>query len=164
MPSPHKKSFAAEQLARQKKKSPVVWVLAVIVVVAVIVGGYVVYRRSVQEKVETETQQIKSIAVLPFVDMSSNKDQEWFCDGIADAILSKLTLVGEIKVPASTSSFSFKGKDTSIIDIGFYFSSLKKNNKTQKNTGVMDNFFVYSFPTLRRTIWSQLFSNIVPDN
>ena len=120
MPPPHKKSFAAEQLAlrQQKKVSPVVWVLVGVVVVALVVGGFVVYQRSVQEQVETEAQKIKSIAVLPFRDMSPKKDNEWFCDGIADAILSKLTFVGDIKVPASTSSFSFKGKDTSIIDIG----------------------------------------------
>ena len=87
MPPPHKKSFAAEQLAlRQKNKvSPVVWVIVGVVVVALVVGGYVVYQRSVKEEVDTE--QIKSITFLPFRAMSSNKDHVWFCDDIIDDII-----------------------------------------------------------------------------
>jgi len=113
-----KKSFAAEQLARQKKTNPVVWVLVGVFVVLLVVGGYVMYQRSVQEKVETETQQIKSIAVLPFRDMSPKKDQEYLGDGIAETIINTLTKIEGIQVPASTSSSAFKGKDLSIIEIG----------------------------------------------
>ncbi len=52
MPSPHKKSFAAEQLAlRQKNKvSPVVWVVVGVVVMILFIGGYMVYRKSVIQK------------------------------------------------------------------------------------------------------------------
>ncbi len=118
MPPIRKKSFAAEQLARQKKTSPVVWVLAVIVVVALVVGGYVMYQRSVQEKAETETPKIKSIAVLPFKDLSPDKDQEWFCDGLADEIINDLQHIGSLRIIASTSSFAYKGQDKDVREIG----------------------------------------------
>lgn len=58
-----------------------------------------------------------SIAVLPFVDMSPSKDQEYFGDGITEEILNVLAQVPELRVPARTSSFSFKGKDLPIRDI-----------------------------------------------
>jgi TolB-like protein/Tfp pilus assembly protein PilF len=58
-----------------------------------------------------------SIAVLPFVDMSQAKDQEYFSDGIAEDLLNLLTRTPGLQVVARTSSFSFKGKDIAIPDI-----------------------------------------------
>lgn len=51
-----------------------------------------------------------SIAVLPFVDMSPQKDQEYFSDGLAEELLNNLAKVRELRVAARTSSFQFKGK------------------------------------------------------
>ena len=59
-----------------------------------------------------------SIAVLPFEDMSPNKDQEYFCDGIAEEIINSLTQVKRLKVIARTSAFAFKGKQMDIREIG----------------------------------------------
>jgi TolB-like protein/Tfp pilus assembly protein PilF/tRNA A-37 threonylcarbamoyl transferase component Bud32 len=59
-----------------------------------------------------------SIAVLPFVDMSPEQDQEYFCDGIAEEITNALTRVDRMRVVARTSAFSFKGKDMDIPEIG----------------------------------------------
>lgn len=59
----------------------------------------------------------KSIAVLPFVDMSARKDQEYFSDGLAEALIDLLTQVQDLRVPARTSSFSFKGKSDDIAAI-----------------------------------------------
>ena len=50
-----------------------------------------------------------SIAVLPFEDMSQEKDQEYFGDGIAEEILNTLTQLTSLKVTGRTSSFAFKG-------------------------------------------------------
>lgn len=58
-----------------------------------------------------------SIAVLPFVDMSPAKDQEYFGDGITEEILNVLAQLPNLRVPARTSSFSFKGKNLPIKDI-----------------------------------------------
>jgi TolB-like protein/Flp pilus assembly protein TadD len=59
----------------------------------------------------------KSIAVLPFVDMSEKHDQEYFADGMAEELLYLLTQVPDLKVPARTSSFYFKGKQTTVAEI-----------------------------------------------
>jgi serine/threonine-protein kinase len=59
-----------------------------------------------------------SIAVLPFTDMSAAKDQEWFCDGIAEEILNALTPLKGLRVAARTSAFSFRGKGDDLRTIG----------------------------------------------
>ncbi len=59
----------------------------------------------------------KSIAVLPFVDMSEKKDQEYFSDGLSEELIDMLTKIPELHVPARTSSFYFKGKQATIADI-----------------------------------------------
>jgi adenylate cyclase len=59
----------------------------------------------------------KSIAVLPFVDLSQAKDQEYFCDGISEEILDTLAKIEGLRVVARTSSFSFKGKNADVGEI-----------------------------------------------
>jgi len=59
-----------------------------------------------------------SIAVLPFVNLSSEKDQEYFCDGLTEELINRLSNVKELKVPARTSAFFFKGKEQDIREIG----------------------------------------------
>jgi len=59
----------------------------------------------------------KSIAVLPFTDMSEKHDQEYFSDGMAEEIIDLLVKIPELVVPARTSSFYFKGKSTQIPEI-----------------------------------------------
>src|SRR5204863_3604520 len=59
----------------------------------------------------------KSIAVLPFVDLSQAHDQEYFCDGISEEILDALAKVEGLRVIARTSSFSFKGKNSDVSEI-----------------------------------------------
>ncbi|HEX8845464.1 MAG TPA: tetratricopeptide repeat protein [Pyrinomonadaceae bacterium] len=59
-----------------------------------------------------------SIAVLPFVNMSADPENEYFCDGIAEELLNALAKIEELKVAARTSAFSFKGKDVNVREIG----------------------------------------------
>ena len=59
----------------------------------------------------------KSIAVLPFLDLSQAKDQEYFCDGISEEILDALAKVEGLRVVARTSSFSFKGRSVDVSDV-----------------------------------------------
>ena len=58
-----------------------------------------------------------SLAVLPFVDLSPNRDQEYFSDGITEEILNALARVEGLRVPARASSFAFKGKNLPINEI-----------------------------------------------
>ena len=60
----------------------------------------------------------KSIAVLPFVNMSSDPEQEYFCDGIAEEIINTLTHISQLKVIARTSAFAFKNQNVDVRIIG----------------------------------------------
>jgi len=59
-----------------------------------------------------------SIAVLPFVDMSPQKDQEYFCDGIAEELINVLTHIKDLRVVARTSAFAFRGEKIDVREIG----------------------------------------------
>jgi len=59
----------------------------------------------------------KSIAVLPFVNMSSDKEQEYFSDGIAEELLNLLTRIPELRVISRSSAFSYKGKNINLPDL-----------------------------------------------
>ncbi len=59
-----------------------------------------------------------SIAVLPFADMSPDRDQEYFCDGMTEEIIDALANIPGARVVARTSSFAFKGKQQDIREIG----------------------------------------------
>ena len=59
-----------------------------------------------------------TIAVLPFVNMSRNEDGDYFSDGLAEELLNVLAKIRGLRVAARTSSFSFKGKQTTITEIG----------------------------------------------
>lgn len=61
--------------------------------------------------------QPKSIAVLPFINLSADPENEYFSDGITEEIINALTKVESLKVTARTSSFAFKGKDQDIREI-----------------------------------------------
>jgi TolB-like protein/Tfp pilus assembly protein PilF len=59
-----------------------------------------------------------SIAVLPFIDLSPNKEYEWLSDGISEAMITALSNLKGLRVPGRTSSFFFKAKEMIIKDIG----------------------------------------------
>jgi eukaryotic-like serine/threonine-protein kinase len=60
----------------------------------------------------------KSVAVLPFLDLSQAKDQEYFCDGMSEEILHALAKIDGLRVVGRTSSFSFKGKSVNASEVG----------------------------------------------
>jgi len=88
-------------------------------VIIVVTGGWLLWRYS--GKPATPTTLVaaeKSIAVLPFVDMSERHDQEYFGDGMAEEILSLLAQIPNLKVIGRTSSFKFKGKTDDLRLVG----------------------------------------------
>ena len=72
----------------------------------------------IQDLAQAPVETDKSIAVLPFVNMSSDPEQEYFADGISEEILNALAGVGELKVAGRTSSFAFKGRNEDLLAIG----------------------------------------------
>jgi TolB-like protein/Tfp pilus assembly protein PilF len=118
-----------KNVARASWPSPRAMLL--IAVVAVIGGGYfatdrlTLFKRSMdggrtwthptQSAAPAQIQiPQKSIAVLPFTDLSEKKDQEYFADGLSEELIDLLTKVQGLTVPARTSSFYFKGKTEDI--------------------------------------------------
>ncbi len=68
--------------------------------------------------IPAEARPPSSLVVLPFVDMSAGKDQEYFCNGITEEIINTLTRVPGLRVISRTSAFAFQGKDLDVIEIG----------------------------------------------
>src|SRR5580698_1029292 len=96
---------------------------ALLATIAVVVAalGYVVANRVVLSKRGVEVAPATafappphSIAVLPFVNLSGDKEQEYFSDGLTEELLNSLSAINELQVAARTSAFSFKGKDNDI--------------------------------------------------
>lgn len=87
----------------------------------VILGGKDLNRRSSGERSNINSSlpesQTNSIAVLPFVNLSTNAENEYFCDGLAEEILNALARVERLKVAARTSAFSFKGRNANVAEI-----------------------------------------------
>ena len=69
---------------------------------------------ALEQTVVKPTDQYPSIAVLPFANMSSDPDDDYFSDGLAEEIINLLAHVPSLKVTARTSSFAFRGKDQDI--------------------------------------------------
>jgi serine/threonine-protein kinase len=82
-----------------------------------------------------------SIAVLPFVNMSSDREQDYFSDGLSEELLNMLAQVPQLRVIARTSSFSFKGKDADVATIAHALNvahvlegSVRKSGETLRIT------------------------------
>ena len=106
-----------EQLSTKpsQSKKPIFISIALILLIAL---SYFVYQKLPIAIGKTNNEQPttpdKSLAVLPFVDMSPGKDQEWFSDGLTEELLNSLSRLPELQLIARTSSFSFKGKNIPI--------------------------------------------------
>ena len=88
--------------------------LALAVVVLLVDKFYLSAGESVVDKTQPEivaAEVDKSIAVLPFADLSQNQDQEWFADGLAEEILNSLARTPDLLVASRTSAFAYKGSD-----------------------------------------------------
>ncbi|MDZ4716819.1 MAG: tetratricopeptide repeat protein [Cytophagales bacterium] len=97
----------------QKYRKPVLLLTGAVLILAL---GYFIYNHF-QNKINGEEVIDRSIAVLPFVDMSAGKDQEYFSDGLSEELLNLLAKIPELKVIGRTSSFSFKGKNEDLRSI-----------------------------------------------
>ncbi len=105
-----------------------------------------------------------SIAVLPFVNMSGDKEQEYFSDGLTEEILNSLARVNELQVSARTSAFSFKGKDVKIgtiareLNVGAILEgSVRRSGHTVRVTAQLNNA-VTGFH-----LWSQTYDRDLRD-
>ncbi len=101
-----------------KFKPEVILVPLAILVTVILDLNLVLHLKSPESETFPASKWTKSIAVLPFIDMSEQKDQDYFCDGMTEELINRLSHIEELKVPARTSAFMFKGKAEDIRDIG----------------------------------------------
>ncbi len=154
-----KKKLEIEPL--RKRLNTFILPVVLIIVAALIIGGYFLFNRILKKEKPKEPTPISgmkwenSIAVLPFVDLSPQKDQEYFCDGMTDDIISKLSRIEELKVSSRTSAMRYKNTDKDIKEIGQELgvatilegSIQKENNRIRVSAqliNVEDNFHLWA--------------------
>jgi TolB-like protein/DNA-binding winged helix-turn-helix (wHTH) protein/Tfp pilus assembly protein PilF len=112
-----RETVASEQQAssgeRRLRKLAIIQVLAVIAA-----AGLAWYLWFARNRPNIPSTNGTSIAVLPFVDLSTRKDQEYFSDGFAEQLINDLAQVSGLKVVGRSSSFQFRGKDVDLRDVG----------------------------------------------
>ena len=134
------------------RRVPILAGIATVVVLAVVIGIWLLYPKSPKvdspsvEKATSPLAKQPSIAVLPFTNMSSDPEQEYFCDGIADQIINSIAKIPYITVIARNSSFAYKGKSVNVQqiagDLGVRYileGSLQRDNENVRiNTQLID--------------------------
>jgi len=101
---------------RQQRSIPIGWVVAAVLLLVVIGAGVFVFQRQKtkvapgQSETTASTIPAKSIAVLPFENLSDDKSAAYFADGIQDQILTKLASIADLKVISRTSTTKYKSK------------------------------------------------------
>ncbi len=118
-------AVAAGQAVPLRRRSALIAAL-VLSVAVLLIGFWTFFHRAPPKSTSTPAAPTasavtsipeKSIAVLPFLDLSQAKDQEYFCDGISEEILDALAKIEGLRVVARTSSFSFKGKNADVSEV-----------------------------------------------
>ncbi len=100
----------ARRVARKVDQVTIGTAIALIIVIGLFSARYTADDESTVEVAISET----SVAVLPFVNMSGDKDNEYFSDGLTETLLHMLAQIPDLKVAARTSSFAFKGQNLDV--------------------------------------------------
>ncbi len=135
----------AESITRRTGKQLDRWIIAIMAAaIVLLLTNQFVLRKDDNAPTSPEIP-AKSIAVLPFTDLSPAHDQEYFSDGMAEELLNALAKLKDLKVAGRTSSFSFKGKNADLRVIGKALSvanilegSLRKQGRQGAHHGAAD--------------------------
>ncbi len=104
---------------QQRRFKPELIIIPLVFLMTVLLDiNIILHEKESPQEVFPAAQWKNSIAVLPFVDMSPQKDQEYFCDGMTEELINRLSNIRELRVPARTSVFMFKGKAEDIREVG----------------------------------------------
>ena len=132
--------------------------------VAIIIIGILLWRPWSQENAVSPQTGGLSLAVLPFEDLSQQKDQEYLCDGLAEELINRLSMIENLRVPARTSSFAFKGKGLNIQEVG---GELKVDNILEGSLRKSGDKLRITIRLVRvadnRPIWQQVYNRGVGD-
>jgi TolB-like protein len=103
--------------AGRKLNNIIIGMLALVIVFLVVERVFIAELNDVPMVTVIVAEPDRSVAVLPFVDLSQDHDQEWFADGLAEEILNALARTPDLMVSSRTSAFAFKNKDQDISTI-----------------------------------------------
>src|SRR5215475_4454625 len=128
----------------QKRTRTHAWIYVAVIGAVLSVGLFLLGRYTAGNKtVASMPNELpsQSIAVLPFVNMSSDKEQDYFSDGLSEELLNQLAQIPQLRVIARASSFSFKGKEVDVATIAKALNvanvlegSVRKSNNTLRIT------------------------------
>jgi TolB-like protein/Tfp pilus assembly protein PilF len=113
-----RRTETADAMPEGARKKKHVWIYVVVIGALLSIGLFFLGRYSALLTASPDRTLNKSIAVLPFSDLSPNRDQEAFSDGMAEEILNALAHIKGLKVVGRASSFFYKGKNVSLKQIG----------------------------------------------
>jgi serine/threonine protein kinase/tetratricopeptide (TPR) repeat protein len=159
---PKRKPFTSKEITVkfQLKKLFIPGLAFVFLVLAAIIVGKIFLNKGAGPITPTK----KSIAVLPFEDLSQAKNNEYLCDGISETLINALTNIEGLWVPARTSAFFFKGKTQDIREIG---QKLGVDNVLEGSVQVAgDNLRVtarISSVQDGRQVWSEIYNRKMAD-
>ncbi len=103
---------------RRKIKLEIVLIPAFILIAVFLDIRFAIQMGKHKEEHVSEVKWKNSIAVLPFANISGEEGQEYFCDGLTEELINKLSNIRELKVAARTSAFSFKGEKVVVNEVG----------------------------------------------
>jgi TolB-like protein len=106
--------FGISALSRQAKR----WLIAVTSLLILVIVGLLVRQIAPRSPSQGAAQAVKGVAILPFSDLSPNKEYEYLCNGMVETLIDALGKIEGLRVPARTSAFYFKGKDAPLQEIG----------------------------------------------
>jgi eukaryotic-like serine/threonine-protein kinase len=165
---PPRLPYRLRKFVRRRRTGVVVAAFVAAIVVAA--GGYEMYRTATEPAREIAALPAakplgdKSIAVLPFLDLSEKKDQEYFSDGLSEELIDLLAQMQGLKVIARTSSFYFKGKPITIAQIA---KALGVSNVLEGSVRKSGNTLRVTAQLIRADsgahLWSQSFDRDVTD-
>ncbi|MGB8319146.1 MAG: protein kinase, partial [Ignavibacteriaceae bacterium] len=139
-----------------KKLSKLPWIASGTILIIITVALYLLMFSSKHGR--ERGVKIKTIAILPFTDMSENKNQEYFSDGMAEELINVLSRNPGLRVTARTSSFYFKGKD---VDIKTIAKKLNVKNILEGSVQKAGNNFRISADLVNvetdATLWSNTY-------
>ena len=159
-----KRTAVADAMPAAAKPKNYAWLYVVVIGALVSIGLFFLGRYSVRNSAIESELSAKSIAVLPFVNLSSDKEQEYFSDGLSEELLNQLAQISQLRVIARTSSFSFKGKD---VDVPTIAKALNVANVLEGSVRKSANTLSVTAKLVRTSdssnLWSQTYEREMTD-
>jgi TolB-like protein/Tfp pilus assembly protein PilF/tRNA A-37 threonylcarbamoyl transferase component Bud32 len=159
---PEKKAFTSKEITVTFGLKKVL--LPILGLAFLVIAAVVIWQIFPKKEAAPAASAKKSIAVLPFMDLTQAKGYEYICDGISETLISALTNIEGLWVPARTSAFFFKGKSQDIREIG---QKLGVDNVLEGSVQVAgDNLRVtarISNVQDGRQVWSEIFNRRMAD-